>query len=194
MAKASLLRGVRVLDCNGSGSTSAIISAIDWVRRNHIEPAVANMSLGGGYSSTLNDAVTNLANAGVAVAVAAGNENANSCNVSPASASNVVTVAASDTTDTRASFSNYGSCVETYAPGVGITSTYLNGAAATLSGTSMASPHVAGVTALYKAAYGDQASSTVTSPDRQQLDRECNQEQRLGHTQSAASQVVTAVL
>ncbi len=163
VAKASLLRGVRVLDCSGSGSTSGIIAAVDWLRRNHIKPAVANMSLGGGYSSTLNNAVTNLANAGVAVAVAAGNENANACNVSPASAAGVMTVAASDKTDTRASFSNYGSCVETYAPGVGIASAALGGGAAAASGTSMASPHVAGVMALYKATYGDQASSTVNS-------------------------------
>ncbi len=163
VAKGALLRGLRVLDCNGSGSTSGIIRAVDWLRANHIKPAVANMSLGGGYSSTLNSAVTNLANAGVSVAVAAGNENADSCRVSPASASNVLTVAASDKTDTRAPFSNYGSCVETYAPGVAITSSWHTGGTETVSGTSMASPHVAGVMALYKATYGDKASSTVNN-------------------------------
>ncbi len=162
LAKDARLRGVRVLGCNGSGSTSGIVAAVDWVRRNAIKPAVANLSLGGGYSSTLNTAVTNLASAGVSVAVAAGNENANACNVSPASASGVITVAASDRTDTRASFSNYGSCVEIYAPGVGVTSTWLNSGTKTISGTSMASPHVAGVMALYKAS-SDKASSTVNT-------------------------------
>ncbi|MBD0328443.1 MAG: S8 family peptidase, partial [Pyrinomonadaceae bacterium] len=108
VAKAALLRGVKVLACDGRGSTSGIIAAVDWVRLNHVKPAVANMSLGGGYSSSLNTAVTNLHNAGVFVAVAAGNENQNACNVSPASASAVYTTAASDRTDTRASFSNYG--------------------------------------------------------------------------------------
>jgi len=135
---------------------------VDWVTANHIKPAVANLSLGGGKSSTLNTATTNLANSGVFVAVAAGNENQDACNVSPASASGVLTTAASDKTDTRASFSNYGACVDLYAPGVSVTSTWLNGATNTISGTSMASPHVAGVGALYKS-YGDAASSTVNS-------------------------------
>ena len=163
VAKAAMLRGVKVLDCAGSGSSSGVLAGIDWVRVNHIKPAVANMSLGGGYSSAENTAVTNLVNAGVFVAVAAGNENQNACNVSPASAAAVTTVAASDRTDTRASFSNYGSCVDIYAPGVGITSTWLNGGTSTISGTSMASPHVAGVGALYKAAYGDASQSTINS-------------------------------
>ncbi len=163
VAKGVQLRGLRVLGCDGSGSTSGILAAIDWLRANHTKPAVANMSLGGGYSSAQNTAVTNLANAGVAVAVAAGNENQNACNVSPASASNVVTVAASDRNDARASFSNYGSCVETYAPGVNIQSAWHTGGTNTISGTSMASPHVAGVMALYKGRYGDASSSTVNN-------------------------------
>ncbi|MDP9434725.1 MAG: S8 family peptidase [Actinomycetota bacterium] len=163
VGKSVALRGLRVLDCRGSGSTSGILAAVDWLRRNHIKPAVANMSLGGGYSSSLNTAVTNLANAGVFVAVAAGNESQNACNVSPASASNVTAVGATDRSDTRASFSNYGSCVDVYAPGVSITSTWLSGTTKTISGTSMASPHAAGVGALYKAVYGDAASSTVNS-------------------------------
>ena len=162
VAKGSSLRGVRVLDCNGSGATSGILAGIDWVQANHIKPAVANLSLGGGFSSSLNTAASNLAAAGVFTAVAAGNENQDACNVSPASASGVLTIAASDKTDTRASFSNYGGCVDTYAPGVAITSTWLNGTTNTISGTSMASPHVAGVAALYKA-YGDGASSAVNS-------------------------------
>lgn len=162
VAKASSLRGVRVLDCNGSGSTSGIIAGVDWVRQNAIKPAVANLSLGGGLSSALNTATSNLASSGVFVAVAAGNENQDACKVSPASASGVLTVAASDKNDVRASFSNFGSCVELYAPGVNITSTWLSGGTKTISGTSMASPHVAGVAALYKS-YGDAASSTVNT-------------------------------
>jgi len=163
VAKAVLLRGVRVLGCDGSGSTSGIIAALDWLRANAIKPAVANMSLGGGYSSSLNTAATNLANSGVFLAVAAGNESQDACNVSPASASRVLTVAASDSSDRRASFSNYGSCVEIYAPGVSVTSTWNNGGTNTISGTSMASPHAAGVAALYKGRYGDAASSTIVS-------------------------------
>ena len=163
VAKAVLLRGVRVLDCAGSGSNSGIIAGIDWVRANHIKPAVANMSLGGGFSSAVNTATTNLINAGVHTSVAAGNENQDACNASPASASGTTTVGASDRTDTRASFSNFGGCVDLYAPGVSITSTWLNGTTNTISGTSMASPHVAGVAALYKAVNGDAASSTITS-------------------------------
>ena len=163
VAKRAYLRGVRVLDCAGSGSYSGIIAGVDWVRKNRVNPAVANMSLGGGYSSSVNTAVANLANSGVFVAVAAGNSNANACNYSPASAGAAYTVAASDRTDTKASFSNYGSCVDGYAPGAGIKSAWLSGGTNTISGTSMASPHVAGVAALYKAAYGNASSSTIAS-------------------------------
>jgi subtilisin family serine protease len=163
VAKSVRLRGLRVLNCSGSGSTSGIISALNWLRTNHVKPAVANMSLGGGYSSTLNQATTNLVNAGVFVAVAAGNESQNACNVSPASAPGTYTSAASDRTDLRASFSNYGGCVDGYAPGVNITSAWHNGGTRTISGTSMASPHTAGVGALYKANYGDAAASTIVS-------------------------------
>jgi subtilisin family serine protease len=163
VAKGVRLRGLRVLNCSGSGATSGIISAIDWVRVNRVNPAVANLSLGGGYSSTLNTAITNLSNSGVFVAVAAGNENQAACNVSPASAAAATTVAASTSSDARASYSNYGSCVDIYAPGSSISSTWLNGGTNTISGTSMASPHVAGVGALYKATYGNAASSTIDS-------------------------------
>ena len=163
IAKAVRLRGLRVLNCSGSGSTSGIIAAIDWLRANYTAPAVANMSLGGGYSTALNSAVTNLSNAGVFMAVAAGNESQNACNVSPASASGVATVAASTSTDAKASYSNYGSCVELYAPGSSITSTWLSGGTRSISGTSMASPHVAGVAALYKGNYGNASSSTILS-------------------------------
>ena len=156
------LVSVKVGSSTGSVDVSQLIAGIDWVRANHVKPAVANMSLGGGFSSALNTATNNLSAAGVHVSVAAGNENQDACNVSPASASAPTVVAASDKTDTRATFSNFGSCVEVYAPGVGITSTWLSGGTNTISGTSMAAPHVAGVAALYKSG-GDAASSTVNS-------------------------------
>jgi subtilisin family serine protease len=161
MAKAVQLRGLRVLNCSGSGSTSGIVAALDWLRVNAARPAVANMSLGGGYSTALNNSATNLANSGVFLAVAAGNESQNACNVSPASAAAAYTTAASDRSDVRASFSNYGACVDGYAPGVNITSAWKNGSTRTISGTSMASPHVAGAGAMYKSAFGDQSSATV---------------------------------
>ena len=163
VAKATRLRGVRVLDCNGSGSYSGIIAGIDWVRTNRVNPAIANMSLGGGYSSTVNTATNNLATSGVYVAVAAGNSNADACNYSPASAAYATTVAATDRYDSRASYSNYGSCIDVYGPGSSITSTWNNGSTNTISGTSMASPHVAGVGALYKATYGNVSYSTIDS-------------------------------
>jgi subtilisin family serine protease len=163
VAKSVRLRSVRVLNCSGSGSTSGIIRALDWVRANATKPAVANMSLGGGFSSSLNTASANLANSGVFLAVAAGNESQNACNVSPASTAAAYTTAASASNDTRASFSNYGSCVDGYAPGVSIRSDWYTGGTNTISGTSMASPHVAGVGALYKSTFGDAASSTVAS-------------------------------
>jgi subtilisin family serine protease len=163
VAKGVKLRGVRVLDCAGSGAYSTIIAGIDWVRLNAVKPAVANMSLGGGLNTALNTAATNLANSGVFLAVAAGNENQNACNVSPASASGTLTVAASTSTDAKASYSNWGGCVDVYAPGSSITSTWLNSGTNTISGTSMASPHAAGVAALYKGTFGDAASSTVVS-------------------------------
>jgi subtilisin family serine protease len=163
VAKNVYLRGVRVVDCGGYGGTAEVIAAMDWVRLNHIKPAVANMSLGYPYSSAVNTAATNLIGAGVFTAVASGNENQNACNVSPASASGTLTVNASNSSDARASFSNFGGCTDVYAPGVSITSTWLNGGTNTISGTSMASPHAAGVGALYKQVYGDAASSTIVT-------------------------------
>ncbi|MEU2182245.1 S8 family peptidase [Streptomyces thermolilacinus] len=163
VAKGVQLRGVRVLDCQGSGSFSGIIAGFDWVRQNAVKPAVANASLGGGYSAALNNAATALANSGVHLAVAAGNENQNACNVSPASASGTITVAASDSSDRKAGFSNFGSCTDLYAPGVNISSARVGGGSTTMSGTSMASPHVSGVAALYKSAYGDASSATVNN-------------------------------
>lgn len=165
IARGVRLRGVRVLNCSGSGSTSGIIAAVDWVRNNRVNPAVANLSLGGGFSSALNTAVANLHNSGVFVAVAAGNSNRNACNYSPASASAVYTTAASTSTDAKASYSNYGSCVDGYAPGSSIRSAWIGSTSAsnTISGTSMASPHVAGVAALYKGTFGNASSATIVS-------------------------------
>jgi subtilisin family serine protease len=163
VAKQVQLRGVRVLDCNGSGSTSGIVAAVDWVRLNRTNPAVANLSLGGGLSTAVNTAVTNLASSGVFVAVAAGNSNANACSYSPASAPAVFTTAASEKTDARRTSSNHGSCVDGYAPGGSITSTWIGSGTNTISGSSMASPHVAGVAALYKATYGNAATATIDS-------------------------------
>jgi subtilisin family serine protease len=163
VAKNVYLRGVRVVDCLGNGSTATVIAAMDWVRLNHIKPAVANMSLGYPYSGAVNTAATNMINAGIFTAVAAGNENQAACNVSPASASGTLTVMASDRYDARASFSNYGGCADIYAPGVNVASTWIGSSTNTISGTSMASPHAAGVGALYKSAFGDAASSTIVS-------------------------------
>lgn len=161
IAKSILLRAVRVLDCSGSGTNSGVIAGMDWVATNHINPAVANMSLGGGLSTAVNTSANNLANSGVFLAVAAGNSNANACNSSPSSAANATVVAASAINDTRASFSNFGSCVDLYAPGVSITSDWLSNGTNTISGTSMATPHVTGVAALYKAVNGNASFSTI---------------------------------
>jgi subtilisin family serine protease len=161
IAKKAKLAGVRVLDANGSGTLEDVIEGMDWVAQNAAKPAVANMSLGGGQDETLNQAATALAESGVFLAVAAGNESSDACTVSPAGAEGVLTVAASDIEDNQAEFSNTGECVEVYAPGVDITSAWLNGETNTISGTSMATPHVAGVGALYKSANGDADTATL---------------------------------
>ncbi|WP_335989661.1 S8 family peptidase [Glycomyces sp. MUSA5-2] len=151
LAKDVTIRAVRVLDDNGSGSYSAIISGIDWVAQNATGPAVANMSLGGGFSQALNDAIAAAVDSGVTFAIAAGNEGQDACNVSPGSEPSAITVGATDEDDAAASFSNFGECVDILAPGVGITSSWIDGddAENTISGTSMATPHVAGVAALF---------------------------------------------
>ncbi|WP_432478829.1 S8 family peptidase [Nocardioides sp. GXQ0305] len=166
VAKAVTLVPVRVLDCNGSGSTSGVIAGVDWVTSNHTSgPAVANMSLGGGVSTTLDNAVARSISDGVTYAVAAGNESTNACNGSPARVSSALTVGATTSSDTRSSFSNYGSCVDLFAPGSGITSAWYtsNSATNTISGTSMASPHVAGAAALYLQGHPSASPSAVGS-------------------------------
>ncbi|MGZ5403708.1 MAG: S8 family serine peptidase [Nocardioides sp.] len=153
VAKQVTIRPVRVLDCNGSGSTSGVIAGVDWVTSNHAAgaPAVANMSLGGGVSSALDAAVSSSISDGVTYAVAAGNENTNACNGSPSRVAAALTVGSTTNTDARSSFSNYGSCLDLFAPGSSITSAWHTSTSATntISGTSMATPHVAGVAALY---------------------------------------------
>ncbi|MDX6678341.1 MAG: aqualysin 1 [Solirubrobacteraceae bacterium] len=153
VAKAVRLVAVRVLDCQGSGSTSGVIAGIDWVTSAHAAgaPAVANMSLGGGVSAALDTAVQNSIADGVTYAIAGGNSNADACNSSPARVATALTVGATTSTDARASFSNYGTCLDIFAPGSNITSSWNTSDTATntISGTSMATPHVAGVGALY---------------------------------------------
>jgi len=148
VAKGARIIPVRVLGCDGSGSTSGILDGLDWLIANVKLPAVANMSLGGSKSQALDDGVRKAIGAGITFALAAGNENQDACKVSPAGVAEAITVAASDKNDTKATFSNFGGCVDIFAPGVGITSAKMGGGSASMSGTSMASPHVAGVVAL----------------------------------------------
>jgi subtilisin family serine protease len=157
VAPGAPLIGVKVLGCSGSGSWSGVIAGIDWVTQdaaNRPGPDIANMSLGGGANSAVDKAVKDSAASGVFYSVAAGNSNADACNSSPARAgagtnNGIATVAATDSADREASWSNYGSCVDIWAPGVSILSTRMGGGTTTMSGTSMASPHVAGAGALY---------------------------------------------
>jgi subtilisin family serine protease len=150
VAKQVSLVPVRVLDCSGSGTWSGVIAGIDYVANSPLRPAVANMSLGGGLSASVNAAVANAVSRGVVMVVAAGNDNANACNASPSSEPTAITVGATTSSDARASYSNYGRCVDLFAPGSSITSSWntSDSATNTISGTSMATPHVTGAAAL----------------------------------------------
>lgn len=164
VAKGVALVPVRVLNCAGSGTWAGVIAGVDWVAGSSLRPAVANMSLGGGQSTSVNTAVANAVLAGVTMVVAAGNDNRNACNFSPASTPSAITVGATTNTDSRASYSNFGSCVDIFAPGSSIKSTWIGSDTATntISGTSMASPHVAGVAALLVAG-GATSPAAVTA-------------------------------
>ena len=172
VAKSVTLVGVRVLSCSGSGTTAGVIAGIDWVTADHAAgaPAVANMSLGGGASTALDTAVANSIADGVTYAVAAGNGNRggraqDACGYSPARVPAALTIGATDKTDTKASWSNYGACVDWFAPGVSITSAWYtsNTATNTISGTSMATPHTAGVAAQYLQGNPSASPATVRS-------------------------------
>lgn len=169
VAKSAAIVPVRVLDCSGSGSYSTVISGLNWIAKNAPKTGktVASMSLGGGFSQTLNDAVTKLINSGTQVVVAAGNETTDACTKSPASTPSAITVGASDRANVFAVFSNYGRCVDILAPGVGIKSDWIKSTTATntISGTSMATPHVSGAIARYLSA-GRTVSELISNSNK----------------------------
>jgi subtilisin family serine protease len=164
MASAVVVHPVRVFDCSGSGQQSYTIAGANWVAQNAPARSVVNLSLGGGYSSAVNAAVKGLVDRGLAVVVAAGNDGANACNVSPASEPSVLTVGAVDWDNWETDFSNWGTCLDLYAPGAGIVSTnYLGGSGVSKDGTSMAAPHVAGAATLYWDLYPHLSGAQVQS-------------------------------
>ncbi|HYW07459.1 MAG TPA: S8 family peptidase [Longimicrobium sp.] len=165
VAKDVTLLGVRVVDCTGTPNNSTVIAGIDWTAANAVKPAVATVSLVSAASSTVDAAINGLINSGVITVVSAGNSNANACNYSPARVANAITVAASTSSDGRWINSNYGTCVDVFAPGVNIMSTWIGSPSMTgsISGTSMAAPHVAGVAALYLEGNTTASQATVAS-------------------------------
>ena len=166
VAKKTTLIPVRVLDCAGSGYNSSVIAGLNWIAGNYVpgEAAVVNMSLGGPTSSALDEAVENLISRGITVVVAAGNDNVDACNYSPARTPAAITVGATNTDDSRASYSNFGSCLDIFAPGTSIPSTWLGvNYYAFLSGTSMAAPHVAGVIVRFLSQYPGLSPAQVTN-------------------------------
>lgn len=153
IAKLATVVPVRVLDCQGNGTTSSVIDGLNWIMNNNPSgPAVVNLSLSGDYNAALNSTIDTMASRGFVVTVAAGNDDKDACGYSPSSAAAALTVGATDQTDTRSSFSNWGNCLDIFAPGSSITSLYkAPGYTSIMSGTSMAAPHAAGVSALYLA-------------------------------------------
>jgi subtilisin family serine protease len=162
------LTGVKVLGCNGAGATSGVIKGVDWVTANAVKPAIANMSLSGGASQALDDAVRKSAASGIFYSLAAGNQGADACTYSPARAgagtnNGIVTTAATNSSNEERSSSNYGACVDIWAPGASVLSTRMGGGTTTMSGTSMAAPHVGGGAALYLSSHTSASPSAVES-------------------------------